>query len=152
MQNLFSNLNLRASTPPTSARWELQKNLNDARMRDFLARKRKSRELQLNRYLQDQRLPVFSNDDRVAIMAHANAEGSDAVDYLQQCEEQVKVLFKGDMSEIYMMNTMEKMLNELPVARKTARGSTDYSQEAVDKVGSQFVTRVEDIVTFGVDP
>ena len=56
------------------------------------------------------------------------------------------------MSEIDMMNTMEKMLNELLVARKTARGSTDYSQEAVDKVDSQFITMVEDIVTFGVDP
>ena len=56
------------------------------------------------------------------------------------------------MSEIDMMNTMEKMLNELLVARKTARSSTDYSQEAVDKVDSQFITMVEDIVTFGVDP
>ena len=56
-------------------------------MRDFLARKRKSRELQLSQYLQDRRLSVFSIDDKFAIMAHANAEGSDAVDYLQQCEE-----------------------------------------------------------------
>ena len=38
--------------------------------------------------------PVFSSDDRVAIMAHANQQGNDAVDYLQQCEEQVKVLFE----------------------------------------------------------
>ena len=51
-----------------------------------------------------------------------------------------------------MLNTMEKMLNELPVPRKTARGSTDYSQEAVDRVGTQFITMVDDIVTFGVDP
>ena len=142
VQNLFGNPNLRTATPPTSARTELQKNLADVRMRDFLARKRKSRELQLRRFLQDRRLTVFSNDNKVAIMAHANAEGSDAVDYLQQCEEHVKVLFEGDASEIDMMNTLEKMFNELPVARKTARGSTDYSQEAVDKVGSQFVNMV----------
>ena len=51
-----------------------------------------------------------------------------------------------------MLNTMEKMLNELPVPRKTARGSTDYSQEAVDRVGTQFITMVDDIVTFDVDP
>ena len=36
---------------------------NIMRMRDFLARKRKSRELQLSRHLQDRRLPVFSNND-----------------------------------------------------------------------------------------
>ena len=85
---------------------------------------------------------MFSNDDKVTIMAHANAVGSDAVDYLQQCEENVKILFNADASEIDMLNTMEKMLNELPVPRKTARGSTDYIQEAVDKVGSQFVNMV----------
>ena len=95
---------------------------------------------------------MFSNDDKVAIMAHANAEGSDAIDYLQQCQEHIKILFDGDASEIDMLNTIEKMLSELPAARKTAHGSTDYSSEAVDRVGTQFVTMVDDIVTFGVDP
>ena len=152
VQNLFGNPNVRSETPPTAARIEIQKNLSDIRMRDFLARKRKSRELQLNRFLQDRRLSVFSNDNKVAIMAHANAEGSNAVDYLQQCEEHVKILFEGDASEIDMLNTMEKMLNELLAPRKTARGSTDYSSEAVDRVGTQFLTMVDDIVTFGVDP
>ena len=95
---------------------------------------------------------MFSNDDKVAIMAHANAQGSDAVDYLQQCEEHVKVLFDPDESEIDMLNTMEKMLNEMPAPRKTARGSTDYSYDAVDRVGTQFLTMVDDIITFGVDP
>ena len=85
-------------------------------------------------------------------MAHANAEASNTVDYLQQCEEHIKVLFDGDASEIDMLNTMEKMLNELPAPRKTARGSTDYSSEAVDRVGTQFLTKVDDTVTFGVDP
>ena len=33
-----------------------------------------------------------------------------------------------------------------------ARGSTDYSSEAVDRVGTQFITMVDDIVTFGMDP
>ena len=121
MQNLFGNPNIRSETPPTAARTELQKNLADIRMRDFLARKRKSRELQLSRFLQDRRLSVFSNDNKVAIMAHANADGSDAVDYLQQLEEHVKILFDGDVSEIDMMNTMEKILNELPApARQLA--------------------------------
>ena len=95
---------------------------------------------------------MFSNDDKVAIMAHANTMGSDAVDYLQQCEEHVKILFDGDASEIDMLNTMEKMLNEMPVPRKTVRGSTDFSSEAVDRVGTQFLTMVDDIVTFVVDP
>ena len=31
-------------------------------------------------------------------------------------------------------------------------GSTDYSSEVVDRVGTQFLTMVDDIVTFGVDP
>ena len=66
--------------------------------------------------------------------------------------EHVKILFNADTSEINMLNTMEKMLNELPVPRKIARGSTDYSSEAVDRVGTQFLTMVDDIVTFGVDP
>ena len=121
-------------------------------MRDFLARKRKSREIQLGWFLQDRRLSVFSNVDKVAIMVHANTQGSDAVDYLQQCEEHVKVLFYQDESKIDMMNTMEKMLNEMPVPRKTARSSTDYSSDTVDRVGTQFLTMVDDIVTFGVDP
>ena len=95
---------------------------------------------------------MFSNDDKVAIMAHANAEGSDAVDYLQQCQEHIKILFDGDASEIDMLNTMEKMLNELPVPCKIARGSADYSSAAVDRVGNQFLTMVDDIDTFGVDP
>ena len=47
VQNLFGNPNLRSETPPTAARKELQKNLAYLRMRDFLARKMKSRELQL---------------------------------------------------------------------------------------------------------
>ena len=76
VQNLFGNTNLRTQTPLTAAHLELQKNLADSRMRDFLARKRKSRELQLGWYLQDRRLSVFSNDDKVAIMAHANSLGS----------------------------------------------------------------------------
>ena len=124
----------------------------DLRMRDFLARKRKSREIQLGWFLQERRLSVFSNVDKVAIMVHANTQGSDAVDYLQQCEEHVKVLFYQDESKIDMMNTMEKMLNEMPVPRKTARSSTDYSSNTVDRVGTQFLTMVDDIVTFGVDP
>ena len=152
MQNLFGNPNLRSETPPTAARTGLKKNLADLRMRDFLARKRRSRELQLGRFLQDRRLSVFSNNDKVAIMAHANAVGSVAVNYLQQCEEHVKILFNGDASKIDMLNTMEKMLNKLPVPHKTALGSTDYSSEAVDRVGTQFLTMVDDIVTFGVDP
>ena len=152
VQNLFGNPNLHSKTLSTAACIEIQKNLVDIRMRDFLARKRKSRELQLNWFLQDRRLSMFSNNDKVAIMAHANAEGSDAVDYLQQCEEHVKILFEVDASEIDMLNTMEKMLNELPAPRKTVRGSTDYSSEAVDRVGTQFLTMVDNIVTFGVDP
>ena len=57
-----------------------------------------------------------------------------------------------DASEIDMLNTMEKMLNEMPAPRKTARGSTDYSSNTVDRVGTQFLTMVDDIVSFGVDP
>ena len=106
----------------------------------------------MGRYLQDRRLSVFSNDDKVAIMAHANSLGSEAVDYLQQCEEHVKVLMEEDASEIDMLNTMEKMLNEMPVPRKTARGSMDCSSEAVARIGTQFLTMVEDIITLGVDP
>ena len=64
----------------------------------------------------------------------------------------MKILFEEDASEIDMLNTMEKMLNELPAPRKTARGFTDYSSEAVDRVGTQFLTMVDDIVTFGMDP
>ena len=45
VQNLFGNPNYHAQTPPPPAHQELQKNLADARTRDFLARKRKSREL-----------------------------------------------------------------------------------------------------------
>ena len=152
VQNLFGNPNLRSQTPPTAARMELQKNLADARMRDFLARKRKSRELQLGRYLQDRRLSVFSNDDKVAIMAHANSLGSDTVDYLQQCEEHVKVFMEEDASKIDMLNTTKKMLNEMSAPRKMARGSMDCSSEAVARIGTQFLTMVEDIVTIGVDP
>ena len=59
VQNLFGNPNYHAQTPPTAAHQELQKNLADARTRDFLARKRKSRELQLGRYLEDRNLSVF---------------------------------------------------------------------------------------------
>ena len=72
-------------------------------------------------------MSVFSNDDKVTIMAHANSLGCDAVDYLQQCEEHIKVLMEGDVSEIDMLNTVEKMLHELPVPRRTARGSMDCS-------------------------
>ena len=146
VQNLFGNPNLHKQTPPTAAHLELQKNLADARTRDFLARKRKSRELQLGRYLEDRRLSVFSNDDKVAIMAHANSLGSDAVDYLQQCEEHIKILMDGDVSEIDMLNTMEKMLHKMPAPRRTARGSMDCSSEAVARIGTQFLTMVEDIV------
>ena len=35
VQNLFGNPNLHSQTPPTAACSELQKNLADARMRDF---------------------------------------------------------------------------------------------------------------------
>ena len=59
VQNLFGNPNYHAQTPPTASHQELQKNLADARTRDFLARKRKSRELQLGRYLEDRNLSVF---------------------------------------------------------------------------------------------
>ena len=79
-----------------------------------MARKRKSRELQLGRYLEDRNLSVFSNDDKVTLMAHANSLGCDAVDYLQQCEEHIKILMEGDVSDMDMMNTIEKMLQELP--------------------------------------
>ena len=51
-----------------------------------------------------------------------------------------------------MLNTMEKMLNEMPAPRKTARGSTDYSSDAVARIGNQFLTMVDYIVTIGVDP
>ena len=142
VQNLFGNPTHHSQTLPRAARSELQKNLVDARMRDFLARNRKSRELQLSRYLQDRRLSIFSNDDKVAIMAHANSLGNNAVDYLQQCEEHVKVLMEEDASEIDMLNTMEKMLNEMPVPRRMARGSMDCSSEAVARIGTQFLTMV----------
>ena len=79
---------------------------------------------------------MFSNDNRVAIIAHANQQGNNAVDYLQQCEEEVKVLFEGDALEIDMLNTVEKMLANLPVACKTARGATDFRQENVNKVAT----------------
>ena len=85
-------------------------------------------------------------------MAHANSLGSDAVDYLQQCEEHVKILMDGDASDIDMMNTIEKKLQELLVPRMSARGSMDCSSEAVARIGTQFFTMVEDIVTLGVDP
>ena len=84
VQNLFGNPNYHAQTPSAAAHQELQKNLADARTRDFLARKRKSREAQLERHLEDKNLSVFSNDDKVTLMAHANSLGCDAVDYLQQ--------------------------------------------------------------------
>ena len=89
---------------------------------------------------------MFSNDDKVAIMAHANSLGSDSVDYLQQYEEHIKILMEGDVSEIDMLNTMEKMLHEMPAPRRTARGSMDCSSEAVARIGTQFLTMVEDIV------
>ena len=50
-----------------------------------------------------------------------------------------------------MLNTVEKMLQELPEPRKTARGSMDYSSDAVARVGTQFLTMVEDITTLGID-
>ena len=56
-------------------------------------------------------------------MAHANSLGSDAVNYLQQCEEHVKVLMEEDASEIDMLNMMEKMLNEIPAPRRTSSPS-----------------------------
>ena len=92
VQNLFGNPNYHAQTPSAASHQELQRNLADARTRDFLARKRKSREAQLERHLGDRNLSIFSNDDKVTIMAHANAQGADAVDYLQQCEEHIKIL------------------------------------------------------------
>ena len=85
-------------------------------------------------------------------MAHANSLGSNAIDYLQQCEEHVKVLLEEDASEIDMLNTMEKMLDEMPAPRRTASGSMDCSSEAVARIGAQFLTMVEDIITIGVDP
>ena len=94
---------------------------------------------------------MFSNDDKVTLMAHANSMGSDAVDYLQQCEEHIKILMQGDASDLDMMNTVEKMLQELPEPRRAARGSVDYSSDAVVRVGTQFLTMVEDITTLGID-
>ena len=107
VQNLFGNPNYHAQTPPTASHQELQKNLADARTRDFLARKRKSREAQLERHLGNRNLSVFSNDDKVTLMAHANCLGCDAVDYLQQCEEHIKILMDWDASDLDMMNTVE---------------------------------------------
>ena len=80
------------------------------------------------------------------------AVGSNTVNYLQQCEEHVKVFMEEDASKIDMLNTMEKMLNEMPAPRKMARGSMDCSSEAVARIGTQFLTMAEDIVTIGVDP
>ena len=151
VQNLFGNPNYHAQTPSAASHQELQRNLADARTRDFLARKRKSREAQLERHLGDRNLSIFSNDDKVTIMAHANALGADAVDYLQQCEEHIRILLQGDESDLDMLNTVEKMLSELPEPRKTARGSMDFSSEAVARVGTQFLTMVEDITTLGID-
>ena len=95
---------------------------------------------------------MFSNDDKVTLMAYANSLGCNAVDYLQQCEEHIKILMEGDVSEIDMMNTIERMLQELPAPRRSALGSMDCSSEAVARIGTQFLTMVEDIVTLGVDP
>ena len=53
---------------------------------------------------------MFSNDDKVAIMTHANSLGSDAVDYLQQCEEHIKILMDGDVSEIDMLSFFSNYL------------------------------------------
>ena len=78
--------------------------------------------------------------------------GSNTVNYLQQCEEHVKVFMEEDTSKIDMLNTTEKMLNEMLAPRKMARGSMDCSSEAVARIGTQFLTMVEDIVTIGVDP
>ena len=105
----------------------------------------------MERHMGDRNLSVFSNDDKVTLMAHANSLGADAIDYLQQCEEHIKVLMQGDMSDLDMLNTVEKMLHELPEPRRAARGSIDYSSDAVTRVGTQFLTMVEDITTLGVN-
>ena len=55
-------------------------------------------------------------------MANANAWNNDTVDYLQQCEEEIRVLFEQDGYEIDMLNVLENMLVNLPVASKAARG------------------------------
>ena len=94
---------------------------------------------------------MFSNDDKVTLMAHANSMGCDAVDYLQQCEEHIKILMQGDASDLDMLNTVEKMLQELPEPRRAARGSIDYSSDADERVGTQFLTMVEDITPLGID-
>ena len=96
VQNLFNNPDYSAATPSLTGRAEHLKRLQDMRVWDFMARMRRSREQQLARHCQDSVLPVFSNDDRVTIMAHANQQGNNTVDYLQQCEEEVRVLFEGD--------------------------------------------------------
>ena len=152
VQNLFNNPDYSAATPSLTGRVEPLKRLQDMRVWDFMARMRRSREQQLARHCQDSVLPVFSNADRVTIKAHTNQQGNNTVDYLQQCEEEVRVLFEGDALEIDMMNAVEKMLADLPVACKVAQGSTDFSQENVDKAGNQFISMVEEITTYGVNP
>ena len=99
----------------------------------------------MERHLEDRSLSIFSNDDKVTIMAHANAQGADAVDYLQQCEEHIRILLQSDESDLDMLNTVEKMLSELPEPRKTARGSMDFSSEAVARVGTQLDLRGDNV-------
>ena len=65
-------------------------------------------------------------------MANANAWNNDTVDYLQQCEEEIRVLFEQDGYEIDMLNVLENMLVNLPVASKAARAPTLASSNMLE--------------------
>ena len=84
-------------------------------------------------------------------MANANAWNNDTVDYLQQCEEEIRVLFEQDGYEIDMLNVLENMLVNLPVASKAARGQKD-PRDCLEKVGNTFIAVVQEITTYGADP
>ena len=83
--------------------------------------------------------------------AHTNAWNNDAVDYLQQCEEEIRALFEQDATKIDMLNVLENMLVNLSVARKAARGQND-PRDSLEMVGNAFIAMVEEITTYGVDP
>ena len=84
-------------------------------------------------------------------MANANAWNNDTVDYLQQCKEEIRVLFEQDGYEIDMLNVLENMLVNLPVASKAARGQKD-PRDCLEKVGNTFIAVVQEITTYGADP
>ena len=152
VQNLFNNPNYSSASPLSTGRTELLKKMQDTSARDFLARKWRTREEQLAKHFQDETLPMFSSNSRVTITAQANTWRSNSVDYIQQCKVEIRVLFETDSSEIDMLNTIEKMLANLPTARKVASGLTDHSKENMDKVSNAFISMVEDITTYRVDP